>query len=239
MNWTGAIDTSKLHLRVSPVGSRRPRWIRPTMSRRRFVLARPRQLWTKPECSTSSGRSCSKGTDRELSTDVRALQVLGLDRAFEARMPGRGVPTRVVVEDQPISDDALNQLALGPDDALVCLQPDRYASCQSGSECTASSDREDPGCGFGLRSKLDEKAAVQAVVEPIGNAIRPGDAELDDGVALLDGIRAAQERGGLHQDDQLRLIVETDFGEEQRRFPNISVEMETGTGRHTPTSEPR
>jgi type III restriction enzyme len=55
-----------------------------------------------------------------------------------------------------------------------------------------------------------------------------------DEAALLRNVRSVQEAGGLATDAELQVIVEkiqTARGEETVRFPNFSVEMETGTGK--------
>jgi type III restriction enzyme len=58
---------------------------------------------------------------------------------------------------------------------------------------------------------------------------------LDIGEAgLLDNLRTVQERAGISQDSQLECIeqeIEAVAGPKLARFPNFSVEMETGTGK--------
>src|SRR5262245_42878464 len=51
---------------------------------------------------------------------------------------------------------------------------------------------------------------------------------------LLLNVRAVQERSGLHGSEALEWIegeIETSSGAELHRFPNFTVEMETGTGK--------
>jgi len=51
---------------------------------------------------------------------------------------------------------------------------------------------------------------------------------------LLANLQAVQEEGGFGQDDELKLIaseIDTAAGSKTVRFPNFSVEMETGTGK--------
>ena len=57
--------------------------------------------------------------------------------------------------------------------------------------------------------------------------------DLDDG-RLLENLTAVQERNGLPTDRELAFIggdIETASGPKQAKFPNFSVEMETGTGK--------
>ncbi|MEW5786156.1 MAG: DEAD/DEAH box helicase family protein, partial [Bacillota bacterium] len=55
-----------------------------------------------------------------------------------------------------------------------------------------------------------------------------------DGNTLLDNLKAVQAGNNLPEDTELRLIeaeIETGEGQKEIRFPNFSVEMETGTGK--------
>src|SRR5690606_10669319 len=55
-----------------------------------------------------------------------------------------------------------------------------------------------------------------------------------DSTRLLANVRAVQSANLLQQDDELKVITEkADIGGEKREvtFPNVSVEMETGTGK--------
>src|SRR5262245_52706537 len=63
---------------------------------------------------------------------------------------------------------------------------------------------------------------------PVANRL-----DLSDG-QLLANVRKVQRRLGLPEDDKLRHIdgtLDTPEGERPVRFPNFSVEMETGTGK--------
>lgn len=64
-------------------------------------------------------------------------------------------------------------------------------------------------------------------------AVVPNRMDLDE-TRLLANLRAVQDAAGLPMDDALRLLEgtsETESGPQPVRFPNFSVEMETGTGK--------
>jgi len=78
-----------------------------------------------------------------------------------------------------------------------------------------------------LRSDLDMTFALS------GFAAMPNRLDLDDG-ALLANLRSVQDANGVTPDDELACIeeqIETADGAKTARFPNFSVEMETGTGK--------
>jgi type III restriction enzyme len=71
------------------------------------------------------------------------------------------------------------------------------------------------------------------LIPAAGSTVVPNRLDLDDG-QLLDNLRAVQAERGLPQDDALACIeqsVELYEGAGDVRFPNFSVEMETGTGK--------
>ena len=81
---------------------------------------------------------------------------------------------------------------------------------------------------------LDGQGHIGAPLIPAaGSTVVPNRLDLDDG-QLLDNLRTVQEERGLPQDDALACIeqnVELYEGPSNVRFPNFSVEMETGTGK--------
>lgn len=81
---------------------------------------------------------------------------------------------------------------------------------------------------------LDGQGHIGAPLIPAAGAtVVPNRLDLDDG-QLLDNLRAVQAERGLPQDDALAFIeqnVELYEGPGDVRFPNFSVEMETGTGK--------
>jgi len=81
---------------------------------------------------------------------------------------------------------------------------------------------------------LDGQGPVGAPLIPAaGSTVVPNRLDLDDG-QLLDNLGTMQKERGLPQDDALACIeqsVELYEGAGNVRFPNFSVEMETGTGK--------
>lgn len=81
---------------------------------------------------------------------------------------------------------------------------------------------------------LDGQGHIGAPLIPAaGSTVVPNRLDLDDG-QLLDNLRSVQGERGLPQDDALASIeqnVELYEGPGDVRFPNFSVEMETGTGK--------
>jgi type III restriction enzyme len=87
-----------------------------------------------------------------------------------------------------------------------------------------------------LAALLDGQPRVEASLAfapDTGFAAVPNRLDLTDD-ALLHNLRLVQQANGLPQDDALRWIespIETAEGAKSARFPNFSVEMETGTGK--------
>lgn len=79
------------------------------------------------------------------------------------------------------------------------------------------------------------RVSQRQAVKVMGTTFDEGDDQLDiDPARLLDNIKKVQRANKLPEDDDLRSITETvDVGGTKRAvtFPNLSVEMETGTGK--------
>lgn len=85
---------------------------------------------------------------------------------------------------------------------------------------------------FRFEEQEHQKEAVRAIVDALESAaVQTTAGTVLDPDALLTGVRGIQSRNRLDPDDALRLLDEQTFAGERVRFPNLSVEMETGTGK--------
>lgn len=98
---------------------------------------------------------------------------------------------------------------------------------------------------FHFEDQPHQSAATAAITELFEGALRPqtsapvGQAPgaaghkgfvLDQDL-LIDNLKAIGEREGVGAQDTLQLLTTTDLRDQERSFPNFSVEMETGTGK--------
>ena len=98
---------------------------------------------------------------------------------------------------------------------------------------------------FRFDDQPHQAAAIAAIADLFEGALRPpADALIGqapgsaghegfvlDGELLADNLAAITKREGVSVQDGLSLLELDDLREEERSFPNFSVEMETGTGK--------